>query len=314
MALAATFISSSVFSVVGDVTGLFRSGRKVRYICASIYRYGYVSSSAFDGTKTTIYLDSAESESVTPDIISVDVSVVKSNIMGEGNLPLEYVWLLRGQQTIRTTYKNTNSITLNPGIVHINNDILERVYHCSGFDITLSSLNVNQWYYIYVQSPTSGVELTPSEISYNSTAPILNSSKQGYYHSVNTYQRCIGFIYAISSSEILPFLITGRNYRFTDIHLTQYASLSLSTSWLTTTATPVPIGDIEVFFSINASTGHVFSRTTGTVGSGFEIKTNSGTVPYAIVVNSDKTYDLRTISGTYSIFIFINGFILPDGI
>ena len=49
-----------------------------------------------------------------------------------------------GTQTIQVTYKDTSTVTLKPGICHINDGTINYTLQCNGFDYTLSSLGASQ--------------------------------------------------------------------------------------------------------------------------------------------------------------------------
>jgi hypothetical protein len=60
-------------------------------------------------------------------------------------------------------------------------EIMEAVY----------ALSVSTPYYIYVDPPTSGTELTTGNLVLSATAPTWDSAKGGWYHPTNTDQRAI---------------------------------------------------------------------------------------------------------------------------
>lgn len=251
MPITATYVSATSFTVATDLTSDFVHGRALFLNCgADGYKYGYVSYSSYSSPNTTVYLDSTDSQSITANLASVDFSVFKYERVS-GNNPLEMLWMTRGVQTVAVTYKDSDEITLKPGVVHLNDGTTEALYQCPGFDKQLTSLSASTWYYIYAKAPSSGRILSATEIEYSSTAPTLDGAKQGYYHPSNTGWRCIGFARSNGSSQIAEFTLTGGVYALaTPIESLAYSSGNIDTSSNVTLS--IPIGSLVVNLHLTA--------------------------------------------------------------
>lgn len=199
-----------------DLTAGFVPGRALLLDCGvDGTKYGYVSYSGYSSPNTTVYLDSTDSQAITANLATVQYSVLKPQRQG-GNDPLELRWLYRGMQSVCVAYKDADEITLKPGLIHIDDGTTEALYRCSGFNKQLTSLTASTWYYVYAKAPANGRVLSATEIEYSVSAPALNSSKDGYYHTTNSGWRCIGFVFSKSDSTIHPFVVGGGLYAFGD--------------------------------------------------------------------------------------------------
>lgn len=302
MSIAAAYVSSTSFTVGTDLTADFIPGRAVRCDCgADGIKYAYVAKSSYSSPNTTVTLDSTDSQAITANLVSVMFSRVKFQ-KTSGNIPLDLLWMIRGMQTVVVTYKDSDEITLQPGIVHINDDTLEQLYKCPGFDKTVSGLSSSTWYAVYAKPPSDGSRiLSASEIEYSSTMPTLNASKQGYYHGTNTSWRCIGFFKTNASSVVKPFHVSGGHFLFTSDLTTSNADLNavaLSSSFSTHTAL-VPIGNILVdmiFIAAGAASTALYYRKKGvtdTDGTYLMYAGSSDETRGLIAVNENKQFELR---------------------
>ncbi len=131
----------------------------------------------------------------------------------------------RGTQSIGIEYNDTSSFYVDPGTIHIKGATTEEYYTVnSQITATVSGLTVDTWYYIYVKPPTSGYEITASEIEYTTSAPTRDLTKLGRYHTSNTDWRCIGSIYAQATDTIKPFNIERGIFNWTQGHNTIYST------------------------------------------------------------------------------------------
>lgn len=71
----ATYVSATTFTVSGDLTGDFHTGRRVRALCGSTYKYGTIESSAYT-TLTTVVLTS------TSDALDATLTDVLYGVVG----------------------------------------------------------------------------------------------------------------------------------------------------------------------------------------------------------------------------------------
>lgn len=326
--ISATYASTTSFTVSGDRRTDFNPGRAVYCDCGvDGIKYGYVDYSTYSSPSTTVNLISTESQAITSNLASVLFSRVKFEDGGTGNLPIEILWNYRGRQTVPVTYKDADEITLGQGVIHIDDGTAEAVYRCNGFDKQLTSLSVSTWYAIYAQPPTNGRILSASDISYSSTMPTLNTTKQGFYHPSNANQRCIGFVFSNASSNLTPFSHSRGLWQTTDSYIAADVFLAApSTTWTTYTLT-LPIGDLTALCMVLAryvdySQNYLQTRQVGSSSTGGMILARGGTssftdgitFPY-LPVDANKQFQLKfTGAGTDQIIVHTRGFLLPSSV
>ncbi|MEO0250200.1 MAG: hypothetical protein ABIN58_11880 [candidate division WOR-3 bacterium] len=104
------------------------------------------------------------------------------------------------------TSKDQDKVTIGGFSIEING----RVYTLgSSTDKTVTGLSASTWYYLFAQAPSSGTELSASDITYSSTAPTYDHAKCGWYDTTGD-KRCFGVFYSDSSSQVMNFIQTGR--------------------------------------------------------------------------------------------------------
>lgn len=321
MALTATYISATSFTVADDKTTDFIPGRALRMDCGTDgIKYGYVAKSSYSSPNTSVTLDSTDSEAITSNLATVLFSRFKLQDIS-GNNPLELLWMIRGMQTIAVAYKDSDEFTLKPGVVHIDDGSDSVLYRCEGLDKTVSGLSISTWYYVYVKPPTDGSRIiTASEVEYSSTAPTLNSSKQGYYHGTNTSWRCIGFIYTDGSGNIRPFSVSGNEWMFTDYIFTWLNNVTITSSWTDQTAMNVPLGDLQVFVTTQVgAAGTFYFRKNGTSedSSPCRFMVSQGAAHSLSSVwmtcDADKLVEMKGNTSLGAKYCYIAGFRLPQG-
>lgn len=85
MAIAATYVSTSSFTVVGDRAAEFNVGRRTRCVCSGSYDYGTVVSGIYSSPDTTITL-TEDSDDLNIGLTAVEYGV-KADGNGTGSLP-----------------------------------------------------------------------------------------------------------------------------------------------------------------------------------------------------------------------------------
>lgn len=322
MAISATYVSATSFTVATDLTSDFVPGRAVYCDCdVDGGKLAYVDYSTYSSPDTTVHLDPNESDALTENLTSVLLSRVKPGI-DSGNLTSWAVWDMRGKQTIRVSYKDADEVTLSPGIVHIHDGTYERIYRCNGFDKQLTSLSASTWYAIYAKPPTNGLILSASEIEYSSTMPTENTTKQGWYHGTNTTWRCIGFVRVTSSGAIGKYFFDGQKWIFAG-QVGLATNLKPSYTWTDVTADiPIANAPVLVLFTVGwaetANTaywcypGGTWLQAIAGVSSSATIQV----VQLTVLSDSAKNFQVRFSSTTANNYMTIseNGFVLPPGI
>lgn len=107
-----TFVSTNVFSVPGDQTGLFQVNRRVQYTLNSGTFYGYVSASSFDGINTTTV-------TVVPDSTALDntVSVVNYALISATNTSIPQQFIITAADKVPTrSGATTDQFLTNNGV------------------------------------------------------------------------------------------------------------------------------------------------------------------------------------------------------
>lgn len=88
MAISATYSSSTIFTVTGNQTALFHTGRRVKANCgADGYKYGTIASSAY--TSSTAVTLKTGSDALTNNLTAVEIGIVGSG-SGVGQSPPEH--------------------------------------------------------------------------------------------------------------------------------------------------------------------------------------------------------------------------------
>ncbi|MEW6742550.1 MAG: hypothetical protein AB1486_07310 [Planctomycetota bacterium] len=117
--------------------------------------------------------------------------------------------------------KDADQVTVTVGKMHsttttpTTHKILEL---SSDLDSAAFTLSGTQWYYIYVKTPSSGVNPAAGDIIASTSAPSFVASKLGWYDPSNADRRCIGAVYVISGA-IVPFVQAAQTFQLTDREL-----------------------------------------------------------------------------------------------
>lgn len=324
MSIAATYVSTTSFTVGTDLTADFVPGRALLLDCGvDGDKYGYVSYSSYSSPNTTVHLDATDSQALTENLANVDFSVFKYQRVS-GNNPLEMLWMTRGMQTISMAYKDADEISLRPGVVHINDGTTEALYQCPGFDKQLTSLSASTWYFIYAKAPTNGRVLSATEIEYATTVPSLVAAKQGYYHPSNAGWRCIGFVRADGTSAVSKFAVSGAKYILdVDYWITDANGTTPSNTW-TDVVISVPLPGMVASLKLvgeyaNAALPYMV-RPNGSASAGQAIVYVSSSTSVAfsfldIPTDANKIIEHRFSSATTNkAYVVLTGFYFPQEI
>jgi len=229
----ATYISSNKFSVSGDVTGIFVSGRRLKLDCGvDGVKYCTVLISNFSSPNTVVIIKENELTSnlstvlygvVEPGNIGSLPDHIHSTSEGTGG-PLEFIGLVDTPTTysgmndkyLRTTLSGlefvskTDIITPTKGIqtikceyasvsgVYVNPGV---VYINDGSQESFHYVesrfektgNFNSNTWYYIYATTSGTTLNSNNIQFSTTEPTLDRDRYGYYHTTSSGWRCVGF-------------------------------------------------------------------------------------------------------------------------
>jgi hypothetical protein len=129
-----------------------------------------------------------------------------------------------GIQRIKIEWNSVSSLIFRAGYL----EIAETIYEISSQFIKtgITGLTASTWYYIYVNPPTSSIEITTTQIEIEDTEPVLNDSLMAYYHPTETTWRCIGVIYSDGGSNIRAFHLENNQY-FYETEFVDYDTTSL---------------------------------------------------------------------------------------
>lgn len=216
MALSATYSSAHQFIVSGDQTNVFVGGRAFRADCGlDGTKIGYVAKSVYSAPDTTVDLVENDSDDLTSNLVTIEVSNLKPNTTAVGNLPFEIQVMARGiRRFVFPVFTAAGTLTITPGFLHLFDGTREKILTVeSSFTVAISSLTNNVWHYIYVSAPVNhGIVITSSDIVVSETAPTYNEIYKGWYDG--SYNRCIGFFKSNASGTMRFFKTDGFYYRF----------------------------------------------------------------------------------------------------
>lgn len=216
MALSATYSTAHQFLVSGDQTNVFVGGRAFRADCGiDGTKIGYVAKSVYSAPDTTVDLVENDSDNLTSNLVTVEVSNLKPNTTAVGNLPFDIQVMARGiRRFMFPVFTDAGTLTITPGFLHLFDGTREKVLTVeASFNVTISGLTNETWHYIYVSAPADhGIVVTSSDIVVSSTAPTYNEVHKGWYNA--GYNRCIGFFKSNSSGTMRFFKTDGFYYRF----------------------------------------------------------------------------------------------------
>ena len=152
---------------------------------------------------------------------------------------------LRGINTIIVDYKNDTEVTVKIGSVHLNNGVKSDVFDVlTEFDFDAGSLSASTWYYVMVDVPEEGMEITSDDVSVTDTEPSLDEEKLGYY-SGDGLSRCIGVFLTDGDSDIKAYMIRGVEWR-TKGPATAMVAGQTASGWNSFTW-DIPFDDLVVF-------------------------------------------------------------------
>lgn len=134
---------------------------------------------------------------------------------------------------LRVEYKDADEIYIGSGTLHLHdgyNDIILRCSEKLTKQLSISSATGYEVRYIYVDPPASGWEITATDIEENSTPPVYDQEKHGWYHPTNTDQRFIGSV-VIDDQTIMEFYRVSENEVLFSTVSDGLISNGSSTSW-----------------------------------------------------------------------------------
>ena len=226
----------------------------------------------------------------------------------------------KGLQSIKVVYKDADEIYLNPGVVEING----QYYKIDNrLEKQLTSLPVSQWCYIYIKPPTSGIDITTSQVEWTTSAPVRDLTKRGRYHSTNTSWRCVGVIWS-STNFVAEFSHEGNYYQ--GISYTDVSWATPSNVWTSYTAGACAFGDTIATFHlildyVNLSGAWLYGRSAALSSTlvptiAYVTTTNDGNaLSVKMAVNSSRQYSIKWNAATTNrVHITSIGFMVPDDI
>lgn len=215
MALSAEYSTAHQFTVSGDQTSVFIGGRAVRVDCGiDGIKICYVDHSEFSTPNTTVDLLTNDSDDITANVSTVEVSNLKSGTTGVGNLPVEIIFMNRGlRKFVLPTWNAVGTLGITPGFIHIFDGTREKILTVeAALTKAISALTVDTWYYIYLTAPANhGLSVVATDISVSTTAPTYSEVYKGWYDGVN---RCLGFFKSNAAGTMKFFKTDGHYYRF----------------------------------------------------------------------------------------------------
>lgn len=247
---------------------------------------------------------------------------------------LQYLYDLHTVQDLghkvgmQVVYKDTDEFYVNCGSLRIADGGTSEIYGCAS-QLTkgiTTSLDSERWYYIYVDPPDSGYTLTADDIEYTLEECTWVPSKGGFYHPWYTDWRCIGFVYANSSSQLAPFTLCGRYYLYDDWTTQLFYGQPISAVWYIIQASQPHIEtsaivSIVIDYSPGPLTsGYLVLRDNGLSGTGIYVGyissvSQSCMGQYIVPVDSNLKFEIGFTQNTFSwVIIRQHGFILPKGI
>jgi len=326
MAILATYVAANQFRVSGDLASKFDPGRA---ILAYHTNYGsklvYTDYASYDSTNgyTNIYTVQDESENLLSDLGSVDISSVKPDTGGLGNVPVELLWMFRGLRKGAYVYYNSDTtFKINKGYIHFNDGLKDKILYIPGTLTITPTISSDLWYYIYINVPTNGIVVTSSDISITTTAPVLDYVKQGYY---SVGKRCIGFFRTDTVGPIITYfymddLIYTWVYGYgawitgTSSYVSQPASGTMS----------VPLANARYLFNVHygdsAAARQGYIRETGdpddTTYQLTTITTSSQKTTTAIMVfiDADKQLSIKSAGANLGFLFGTTCLFLPIGL
>ena len=216
MALSATYSSAHQFLVSGDQTNVFVGGRSFRADCGiDGIKIGMIGKSSYSAPDTTVDVVQYDSDDLTANLTTVEISSLKPGTTGVGNLPFEINVMARGlRRFFLPTFNATGTLGITPGYLHIFDGSREKVLTVeSALTKAISALSNDTWYFIYVTAPANhSILVTATNISVSTTAPTYNETYRGWYDA--SYNRCIGFFKSNGSGTMRFFKTDGVYYRF----------------------------------------------------------------------------------------------------
>lgn len=219
-------------------------------------------------------------------------------------------WIHQG--TVTRLLKILSTLTFTPGPAGSNPDSI--------------ALGANETHYVYIDDSavvSSGISiLTDSEIVNNTTPPVYDPLKQGWY---NGNDRCIFYFRTLGTSAMLPFYHDGGDYVMYDTNITELPLQAVTTTWITIIC-GVPSfcqkANITIFTDDIITSGNNTTevRTFGSAITPGHVVTRWKNGFYSInqfemLLSSDQKYELRNsnVTGTL-VEAYTNGWFFPKGI
>lgn len=332
MSVAATYVNANQFTVSGDVTLIFVPGRCAKMNCGvDGSKYVLVSKSVYSAPNTTIDLVPVDSDDLTANLISAEVSPLKPHSKKTGNINVMDLWEMRGfRRGMLPSWTAAGTLTINPGFLHINDGNSEKIIiNESAFNITISGKTSATWYFIYVITPADNGLLisSSSDISISTTVPAWNDAKGGWYDGATNY-RCIGFFLANADGTMKYFFTDGILYYY-NLGAIGKITLSVSSAAWSEMVPNVPIGNIIANIQIYTQDlnvplfyGYIKPKASSNVVAqeGVILTVGSNTnrnahYNIAILLDADKKCLITTNNATgYNFYYNANSFWLPKGL
>lgn len=285
MSIAATYVDANNFYISGDYRDQLAPGIGLRCNCGvDGYKYVFVNSVTYKDLNSLINTIVSESDSVTSNLSTIEISNIKPNSRDDGNIPSQSVLIQRGfKKKFNMNFVDHQNITIGAGFLHMQYEGREFIAALeSDVAFAIPTLTADAWYFMYVNPPTDEtLIISPSSSSFFLTTdiPVFNSTYLGWYHSKLTTARCIGFLcadYSGGSGGIRHFN-HGRKWILFDPKVPSNVQMSTSITNVTIDA-PLPSMLIEFYIGIAASASvslYIKSEDSSTDPSGYILTANA---------------------------------------
>lgn len=229
---------------------------------------------------------------------------------------------LLGIQRIKIEWASGSSLIFRAGYVEIGETIYE--IPAQFIKTAITGLSASTWYYIYVNPPTTGIEITTTQIEIEDTVPTLNDPLMAYYHPTNTTWRCIGIIYADTGPDIAEFYLEGSQY-FYGVDIQDFEDLALTDTPTVMTFTIPPmircviatsifrqmdVQDPPMFLYYNNTGTNAITKIAGFI----RLNTNTSFNTQVLATNSIQQGYFRHSRPTRiaEFSVYTTGFLLPS--
>lgn len=332
MALSATYSSAHQFIISGDQTNVLLGGRAFRADCgADGMKVGIIGKSVYSAPDTTVDVVVYDSDDLTANLVTIEVSNIKPGTTAVGNLPLEINILNRGMRRfVLPVWTAVGTLTITPGYIHVFDGNREKILTVeASFEHSVSSLTNETWYYIYLTCPANhSILITDSDISLSTTAPTYSETYKGWYNGV---ARCIGFFKSNSAGTMRFFKTDGFFYRFNN-GTTKVACTNTAGTWVPVTL-DIPtfagfylLGDLSMnqASELDATTeyyirDYIITQAANPItrisrdGHGTAAQQRYMGYGGVLTIAPDKTVNTQSASYTITTYWNCNGIFLPRG-